>query len=121
MANLTELSARLLKRFKNVPNVTIEDTTDWTEEAILAHGYNSTDDVPADRELLVLLYAQAEGAFQISLATAHYFQYTDGDESVNKATVSEQYRKLAQDLRGQYERNKAATTSTFRFLKRADR
>lgn len=121
MANLTELSTRLLKRFKNVPNVTAEEATDWTEESMLIHGYNSTDYVPADRELLVLLYAQAEGAFQISLATAHYFNYTDGEESVDKTMVSEQYRKLAQDLREEYARNKAAATSAFRALKRVDR
>lgn len=121
MATITELSARLLKRFKNVPNVTAEDTTDWTEEAFLAHGYTSSDNVPSDKETLILLAAQAEGAQQISLATAHFFSYTDGEESIDKSMISEQYRKLAKDLRDLYSREKAASGSAFRIMKRVDR
>lgn len=126
MATLAELSERLLKRFKGVPNITIEDATDWTEDAMLEHGYKSSQTVPTESESLILLYAQAEGARQISLATAHYFQYTDGEESVNKSMISEQYRKLALDLKSDYERKKADGAgsiggSRFRGLPRADR
>lgn len=121
MANLTELSERLLKRFKNVPNVSVVDATDWTEESMLVHGYISTDNVPSDQELLILLYAQAEAALQVSLGTAHYFSYTDGEEQVDKTMVSEQYRKLAKDLRDEYSRNKAVASSRVVFMKRVDR
>lgn len=105
-----------------MPNVSADDAYDWTEESFLIHGYSSTDDVPAEKETLILLRAQAEGAFQISLASAHYFNYTDGDESVDKTMVSEQYRKIAQDIRNQYDdekrRNNGAKSG---FMKRADR
>jgi GrpB-like predicted nucleotidyltransferase (UPF0157 family) len=121
MANISELSARLLKRFKNVPNVTADDTTDWTEEAMLAHGYDSSATVPTDKETLILLAAQAEGAQQISIATAHFFSYTDGEESIDKTMISEQYRKLAKDLRDQYARAKAESSTAFHAIKRADR
>jgi hypothetical protein len=121
MANLTELSDRLLRRFKNVPNVTAEDTTDWAEESMLIHGYILSDDVPSNEEVLVLLYAQAEGSLQISLASAHYFKYTDGEESVDKTMISEQYRKLSKDLRDEYARKKAVSSSKAVFMKRVDR
>ncbi|AYV74322.1 phage protein [Niallia circulans] len=122
MANLTELSERLFKRFKGVPNITITDATDWTEEALLEHGYKTSDNIPSEKDSLILLYAQAEGAGQIALATAHYFSYRDGEEQVDKTKISEQYRKLASDLRSQYEQKKAVTGgSNFRHLKRVDR
>jgi hypothetical protein len=122
MATLDELAGRLVRRFKGVPGVTYEDAYDWIDESLLAHGLQSPTDVTGSQAELVLLYAQANGAFQISLATAHYFSYTDGDEQVDKTAVSEQYRKLATDLRAEYELKKAAETSgTMRFMKRADR
>lgn len=121
MANLAELSERLLKRFKNVPNVTIVDAQDWTEESMLIHGYESSAIVPNDRQEIVLLYAQSEGAFQISLSSAHFFKYTDGEEQVDKTMVSEQYRKLAKDLREEYTRKKGVLGSKAVFMKRADR
>lgn len=121
MANISELSARLLKRFKNVPNVTAEDTTDWTEEAMLAHGYDSSATIPTDKETVILLAAQAEGAQQVSIATAHFFSYTDGEEAVDKSMISEQYRKLAKDLRDQHARAKAESGTAFRVMKRVDR
>jgi hypothetical protein len=121
MATKTELSQRLLNWFKNVPNVTSTDTDFWTEEAMLAHGFSSSDDVPSDEATLILLYAQAEGARQIAVATAHYFSYTDGEESVDKSMISEQYRKLAKDLREEYERKKSEGAVSVYFMRRIDR
>lgn len=122
MATYSELSERLLKRFKGVPNITIEDAADWTEEAVLEHGYSTSDTVPSDKDSLILLYAQLQGASQIALATAHFFTYRDGEEQVDKSKVSEQYRKLSQDLRAEYERKKSVVSgSTMAFPKRVDR
>lgn len=122
MANLSELSERLRKRFKNVPNVTSEDAVDWTVESMMIHGYDSSSNIPNELIELVLLNAQAEGAFQIALSTAHYFQYTDGEESVNKTAVSDQYRKLAQDIRIQYENEKRRKSGVkVGYMKRVDR
>lgn len=120
MATFFELSERLQKRFKNVPNVTSEDVSDWLEEALLEHGLSSSSNVPIDNESIILLFAQSHGAQQIAMSTAHYFKYTDGDEQVDKTVVSEQYRKLAMDLRAEYDRKKASTSSV-KFMRRLDR
>lgn len=107
MAKLDDLSAILLKRFKDVPNVTTEDADDWVERSMLEHGYNVTADVPQDQILLVLLYAEWDGTLQIALKAAHYFEYKDSEESVDKRNISEQYRQVATELWKNYERKKA--------------
>lgn len=127
MASLAEMSATLLRRFKNVPNVTLDDTTDWIELAMVEHGFEASDDVPTEYIPLILLFAEADGAGLISLQTAYYFSYKDGEESVDKRGVSEQYRKVATELWKKYERKKANSTflddggTRFSIMKRADR
>lgn len=125
MANLSEMSVTLLRRFKNVPNVSLEDTTDWVTLAMAEHGFEPDDDVPTAYVTLVLLYAEADGAGLISLQTAYYFSYKDGEESVDKRGVSEQYRKVATELWKKYERKKADSdlmgATRFSIMKRADR
>jgi hypothetical protein len=126
VATLAELSQRLLKRFKGVPNITIEDATDWAEESMLEHGYTLLQTVPTESESLILLYAQAEGARQISISTAHFFVYKDSDEQIDKSKISEQYRKLALDLKSNYDQKKSEGVggvggSRFKGLTRADR
>ena len=122
MANKSELAERLRNRFKGVPYFEQTNAEELVEEAMQAHGYAPSDDVPIADENLILLYAQANGAWQIALSTAHYFSYSDGEESVNKTMISEQYRKLATDLRDQYEKERLKKHGVnFRILKRADR
>lgn len=125
MASLAELSGTLLRRFKNVPNVSLEDTTDWVTLAMAEHDFDATDDVPTEYVNLILLYAEADGAGLISLQTAYYFSYKDGEESVDKRGVSEQYRKVATELWKKYERKKAdsglAGATVFSVMRRADR
>lgn len=126
MAKLAELSEMLLKRFKDVPNVTLEDTNNWVERSMLEHGYDLDADVPSNQVLLVLLYAEWDGAMQIALRTAYYFEYKDSDESVDKRNVSEQYRNVAADLWKAYERKKAEGAgglggSRFYVMSRVDR
>lgn len=125
MASLAELSGTLLRRFKNVPNVSLEDTTDWVTLAMAEHEFDATDDVPTEYVTLILLFAEADGAGLISLQTAYYFSYKDGEESVDKRGVSEQYRKVATELWKKYERKKAdsglAGATVFSIMRRADR
>jgi hypothetical protein len=126
MAKLPELSESLLKRLKDVPNVTSEDAYDWVERSMLEHGYNANADVPQNQVLLVLLYAEWDAALQIALKAAHYFEYKDHEETVDKRHVSEQYRQLATELWRTYERKKAQGAGTiggsrFRIVTRADR
>src|SRR5690606_35444995 len=107
MASLSELSELLLKRFKDVPNVTTEDTDGWVERSMLEHGYRADQDVPQDETMLVLMYAEWDGTLQIALKAAHYFEYKDSEETVDKRNVSEQYRQVATELWKAYERKKA--------------
>lgn len=117
---IVDLATRLQSKFKNVPNVTITDCTEWVTDAVALHG-NETD------EVLVLLLAQSEGARNIALNTAHYFSYTDGDESVDKTMLTETYLRVSEEFYTAYQRNKAtgasgvSNGSAFKAPKRADR
>lgn len=126
MASKTELAESLLKRYKDVPNVEQDDADNWIERAMLEHGLNADADVPQDLTLLVLLYAEWDGALQIALKTAHYFEYKDAEESVDKRAVSEQFRRIAAELRKEYDRKKSKGAagiggSRFAIMTRADR
>src|SRR5690625_4729097 len=112
MATHSELAGRLLKRFKGVPNFDITDAQELVDDAMQVHGLSLSAPVPDDKVTLILLYAQAEGARQIAISTAHYFRYNDAEESVDKSMVSEQYRKLAADLRREYDDEKAGAIGT---------
>lgn len=121
------LAERLLKRFKGVPDVTLEDAQVWLEEAATAHGY-SVEKVPPDKQELVLLYAQAVGVEQIALSVADYYMYKDEEETIDKSRVSDQYRTLAQSLWRRYKEMSASIgsglasgSSSFTIMKRIDR
>ena len=117
---ISDLATRLLSKFKSVPNVTLTDATDWVTDAVALHG-NETD------ETLILLLAQSEGARNIALNTAHFFSYSDGDESVDKTMLTETYLRVSEEFYTAYTRNKAtgasgaSSGSAFKAPKRADR
>lgn len=113
MAKLKELSDRLLTRFKDVPGVEDEDTELWIKMSLNDHGYKEDANVPLEDVSLVMTYAEADGASQIALRTAYYFQYSDRDESVDKTNVAEQYRKLADSLWDRYKEKRAKGTNNF--------
>lgn len=124
MATIVELSERLLKRFKGVPNYTLTDAEQAIDDALLTLGYASADDVPDDKLTALLLLAQSESAYTIAFSTAHYFQYSDGEESVNKSMISENYRTLASDLRKRYDNlignDPSVAASSFHVAARVD-
>lgn len=126
MATLNELADRLLSRFKDVPNVTLEDATNWVELSMNEHGFVATDDVPTSAVSLILLYAEADGASQIALRTAHYFSFVDKDESIDKSSISTRYRTIASELWERYRRKKEEGKagfggSRFTVMRRLDR
>lgn len=124
MARIDELSQRLLKRFKDVPNVTLQDATDWMEWSFMEHGYRLDANVPTANEILVLMYAEADGASQVALRTADFFEWRDGEESVDKSMISDQYRSLSDKLWERYFRKKnegTGASSTVAYMPRADR
>ena len=122
MANSEELAERLLRRFKGVPGFTLEDAEELVLEAMQVHGFTPDADVPAGKQRLILLYASAVGASQIAMSVAHYFKYQDGEEAVDKSMIADNYRKLARDLKADYDEEKALESgSGFYVMKRLDR
>lgn len=126
MATYEELSARLLRRFREVPNVTILDAKDWMEWSLMEHNFRLDQNVPTNVIPLVLLYAEADGTSQIALRTAFYFEYRDGEEAVDKSMISDQYKSISEKLWERYYRKKAEGTdgsggSQVAFMQRRDR
>lgn len=124
--NLNEMSDLLLKRFKSVPNVDLTDCTEWMEQAFLEHGYDADETLRSEDKRLVLLFAEADGVTQVALRVSYYFQYTDGEEKVDKTKVAAQYRSLASDLWDRYyrKRNESGASrdvSRFFVMQRPDR
>jgi len=117
MADRDELIERLARRFKGVPNFDLTDAEELIDEAIEAH--KNDKDASDD---LVLLYAQTQGAWQIAFSVAHYFRFTDGEESVDKSMVADNYRKLARDLQVEYDKEIGKIFgNNFRIMTRIDR
>ena len=117
-----ELAETLYQRFKGVPGFTEEEAESLVLDAMRTHGYAPSDSVKPDEVNLVLLYAQYNGAWQIAFSVAHYFRFTDGEESVDKSMVADNYRRLARDLQEEYDKeNGKIFGSNFRIMKRIDR
>lgn len=126
MSNHEELTSRLLTRFKDVPKVDDGDVSEWIETAMNEHGFKKTDNVPAKLIPLIMLYAEADGASQISLRTAYYFSFVDKDESIDKSMIAGNYRRLADSLWDRYRRKKNEGAgdiggSRMKFMRRVDR
>lgn len=108
-----------------ISRITLQDTDDWVLLAMNEHGYAFDDDVPTSYISLILLYAEADAASTIALRSAKYFHYKDGEETVDKKTVSEAYRKIATELWKKYDKKKVQVslsegTSAFSVRARAD-
>lgn len=121
-----ELAARLLRRFKDVPNVEIEDAEEWIETAMNEHGFNKGETIPVEHASLIMLYAEAAGTTQLSIKTAHYFSFVDKDESIDKTNIAAEYRRIAKDLWRNYNRRKEESQllsggSVMKFMRRVDR
>lgn len=122
MANKSELVERLTRRFKGVPNFGMEDAEELVDESLTVHGLDLSADIPENQVTLVLLYAQTQGAWQIAFSVAHYFRFSDGEESVDKSMVADNYRRLAREFQTDYETESGKLKgSNFRVMKRIDR
>lgn len=124
MANKIEISALLYSRFKDVPELTMEDTNAAVDEAIAIFGLDELD-IPEKELSKILTYTSSEIAMKIAFNTASYFKFTDGEESVDKSMVSDNYRKLAGVYRTQYESmtrtEERRAKASFKNTKRIDR
>ncbi len=122
MATLNDLATRLQHKFKDVPNVTINDCIEWVQTALETHG--TTVDTLTDNEVyLIMVLGQAEGARNIALRVAHFFRYQDGDEQIDKTMLTQQYLRMAREYDQLYSQYKYGMRggSTFTIAKRADR
>lgn len=122
MATIQQIEQRLARRFANVA---LSDVQNTLADAMASLGYDVNAEVPATDVNRVLAYASAELATNISVDAARYFSYSDGEESVDKTMISEQYRKLALQFRSDYEveeaKRNATESSSFRVMTRVDR
>ncbi len=122
MATSAELVERLYRRFKGVPNFELTDAQELVDESLQYHGIASTANIPSDKETAILLYAQVQGAWQIAFSVAHYFKFSDGEESIDKSMIADNYRRLAKDLQTEYDLEMGKQFgNNFRIMPRIDR
>jgi hypothetical protein len=115
---LATLQERLTKRFGSVPGVTFEDVADWLSEAREESGLLEGDVVSENNALLYLAFSI--GCRTIATDAARYFKYSDGEESVDKTNIFENYIKLSLDALRQYRYHKEGGGSRTLTPKRAD-
>lgn len=119
---LERLTRRVELRFVEVPEFTEEEGRMFVEDSKAVHGYREDQLIRKEDERLVVLYAMSEIASTIAFKAAHYFKFSDGEETIDKTKVSHNYRQLARDFKNDYNRERAKSTgSLFRIVGRADR
>ena len=112
------VSSRLTTLFKRVPGVTSADIAEWLAEAQLESqlqdGVSPTD----DNALVYLAYSI--GCRAIAADAARYFEYSDGEERINKTNIFENYMRLSQDAYAKYKYYRNGGGSRTLTPKRAD-
>ena len=117
-----DIAERLFRMFKSVPGFTADEALEIVTDAMEEHGFAPSADVPTDKVRAIILYSQIQGAWQIAFSVAHYFSFSDGEESVDKSMISENYRKLAKDLQAEYDKETGKKFgNNFRIMSRLDR
>ncbi|MGJ8731448.1 hypothetical protein ACRW9N_13465 [Listeria aquatica] len=120
MATQDELTKRLELKFKEVPNLTPETIKGWLDDALAQEGYASSESVPTDKINALLLTAQISGVEELAINTAHYFNFSDGEESITKSNTSKNYLDILSVLKSKYQRLYGGDNA-FRVMKRLDR
>jgi hypothetical protein len=115
---LATIEERLMTRFKNVPGVTLGETADWLAEAIEESGISEGDVVSDNNALLYLAFSI--GCKAISTDAARFFKYADGEESIDKTNIFENYMRLSLDALAHYRYYKNGGGSRTITPKRAD-
>lgn len=95
---MESVKERLTKRLSKIYGVTPEDISDWLAEA--ESEFDGQDE--NDNALFYLaLYIAYE---TIASDSARFFSFRDGEESVDKSMIFENYMKLAKQARRNYSR-----------------
>lgn len=119
---LLRLAERVIIRFREVPEFDEGDALLFVKDSKEVHGFKDDQLIPTKSERLVALYAMKEVAMSVAFQSAHYFKFTDGEESIDKTKVAHNYRQLAKEYLTEYNMEKAKSTgSMFRIVGRADR
>ncbi|MBO0962017.1 hypothetical protein J1P26_20130 [Neobacillus sp. MM2021_6] len=92
-----EIYGRLENRLNKVPGITLSDIGSWSAEAEKESGLTEEEN-----ENAVFYLALAIAYETIAGNAAHYFKFTDGEESVDKSNIFSNYIKLAKEARKQY-------------------
>lgn len=109
------VSERLQSRLSKVPGVTLADIDAWLAEALVESDFTEEENANA------VFYLALSFAYEaIAADSASYFKYTDGEESVDKSMIFENYKKLATESRKQYRKYRRGKGASQMFLKRAD-
>lgn len=89
---------RLTKRLSKVPGVTPDDISDWLAEAEAEfEGQDENDNA--------LFYLALYIAYEsIASDAARFFSFRDGEESIDKSMIFENYILLAKEARKNYSR-----------------
>lgn len=115
MTDREDLILIILSRFEQVPNFDRSTAEDLIGEAIVIHGENASTD-------LVLLYAQYQGAMKIAMGAAYFFSFSDGEHSVDKSSIFDNYRKISNTYKEMYDKEAAKYAgNNFRVMTRMDR
>lgn len=96
---MATVEERLTQRLSKVPGVTPTDIATWVAEASAEFEGQDTDNETA------LLYLALYLAYEtIASDAARFFTYKDGEESVDKTRIFDNYMKLAKSARRNYSR-----------------
>lgn len=94
------------------------------KEALIANGFSPLTVLNDKQAQLVTFYYRYVDVMAKATSEASSFKYTDGEESVDKSSVSKNYRDLAQHYYELWRSKRAeydGTGSSFRIAKRVDR
>lgn len=83
------------------------------ERAVLANGFSIDLDYTASQENLITMYTEYLLAKEDEKNARLAFKYQDGEESVDKSEIYDQYRKYANDLRRDWSEAKALYDDEF--------
>ncbi len=109
------VAERLKNRLKNVPGVTDPDIEAWVSEAEQESGM--TEDENAD----AIFYLALSIAYEyVATNAANFFSYQDGEESVDKTKVFDNYMQLAANARTNYRKYRRGKGASQTHVARAD-
>ncbi|UBH21878.1 hypothetical protein LAU42_08870 [Macrococcus armenti] len=83
------------------------------ERAVLANGFSIDLDYTTPQENLITMYTEYLLAKEDEKNARLAFKYQDGEESVDKSEIYDQYRKYANDLRRDWSEAKALYDDEF--------